>query len=112
MLQQPTVRKWTIAVSAKKKTDANKRAGWIWQHLESRGVPSDRIEVVTSEGDEQVGFLVTERAEGPAAEVCPAGSEVTPRAPSEAPPPAPASVPSSPAPTPAPAAPAGQQTLE
>ncbi len=106
MLQQPAVRKWTIAVSAKKKVDANKRAGWIWQHLESRGVPADRFDVVTSEGDEQVGFLVTERAEGPAADVCPAGSEVVPRAPTDAPPPA-----ATPAPAPAPAPSAPENTL-
>jgi hypothetical protein len=114
MLQQPTVVKWTIAVSARKKVDANKRAGWIWAHLESRGVPAARFEVVTSEGDEQVGFLVTERVETAAAESCPAGSEVTPRQPSATPAPAPApAAPLTPAPvTPAPATPAGQQTLE
>ncbi len=104
MLQQPLVTRWLIAVSSRKKADADKQAGWIRAQLESRGVPGDRFEIVTSAGGEQVGFIVQERAEAAAAEACPAGSEVVPRPEPERPaadlpsPPHPA-----PAPTPAPA---------
>ena len=80
MLQQPAVTKWLIAVGAKKKSDADQRAAWIRAQLESRGVAAERFDIVTSAGDEQVGFIVKERAEGEAAAVCPAGAEVTPRA--------------------------------
>jgi OmpA-OmpF porin, OOP family len=80
MLTQPTVSRWMIAVGAKKKADADKRAAWITEHLVSRGVAETRFDVVTSAGDEQVGFIVKERLEAAPAEACPAGSEVTPRA--------------------------------
>jgi hypothetical protein len=96
MLQQPTVKVWMIAVSARKKADAVKRAEWIAAHLASRGIAEDRFVIVSGEGDEQVGFLVKERAEGEAGNVCPAGSEVTPRPQTDAPAPA---APATPAPS-------------
>ena len=93
MLQQPMVLKWTIAVSTRKKADADRRAAWIREHLVARGVAESRFQVVTGAGDEQIGFLVSERADGEPGNVCPAGSEVVPRSPAAAPAPAPLSTP-------------------
>jgi OmpA-OmpF porin, OOP family len=103
MLQNPLVTKWLVAVSAKKKGDADKRAGWLKAHFVSRGINADRLQIVTSAGPDQVGFVVQERAEAPSGPVCPAGMEVAPRPAPEASTPAPeASVPApTPAPTPA-----------
>ena len=102
MLQQPLVTKWLIAVSARKKRDADERAGWIRDQLEARGVPAERFSTVTSAGSEQVGFIVQERSETAPAEACPTGSEVVPRVAPERPP---VSELETPAPTPAPVKP-------
>jgi OOP family OmpA-OmpF porin len=100
MLQNPLVSKWLVAVSAKKKKDADQRAGWIKDHLASRGVDVSKLQIVTSAGADQIGFVVQERADAPAGGVCPAGMEVTPRPAPEAPA---VSEPATPAPAPAPA---------
>jgi hypothetical protein len=102
MLQNPLVTKWLIAVSAKKKRDADARAGWIKAHLVSRGIDVASFEILTTAGAEQVGFIVKERNEPPTgAAVCPPGTEVTPRPAPERPEPSDVSEPA-PAPAPAP----------
>ena len=126
MRQHPEVAKWLVAVSAKKKADADKHARWIVERLIARGVPGERLEVLAAEGPARIGAVIQERVEGDVAAAavgeCPAGSEVTPR---EQPPgamvppapsPAPASVPvtvtptPTPTPTPAPTPVAGNAT--
>jgi outer membrane protein OmpA-like peptidoglycan-associated protein len=82
MIRNREVTKWLVAVGAKKKADADKQAAWIEARLVERGVPADRIETLAAQGAAKVGAVVQERVdpEQPAAFVCPAGMEVTPRA--------------------------------
>ncbi|MCA9673666.1 MAG: transporter, partial [Myxococcales bacterium] len=81
MLQHREVQRWTVAVASKHTADVRKRGGWVLQHLKSRGVDLDSIELLTSkEKNEAVAVVVSERVDalpGPA-DMCPAG-EVTPR---------------------------------
>ncbi len=80
MRRHKDVARWMIAVGAKKEADARKRGGWVLQHLQSRGVMLDTIELLAQKGPDGVAVLVAERAGEPVspAQVCPAG-EVVPR---------------------------------
>jgi len=93
LMQHPEVTKWTVAVAAPKKRDADKQAAWVRERLIQRGVPAGALQVLASAGDAQVGIVARERAEGDAAPACPAGTEVQPRPQPAAPPAAPASTP-------------------
>jgi hypothetical protein len=84
MRQHREISRWLVAVGARKEADARKHGGWVLQHLKSRGVNIDAIELVTQKGTDGVAIVIQERTEEEpsAAQVCPVG-EVKPR---EAPP--------------------------
>jgi OOP family OmpA-OmpF porin len=82
MLSHPDVTLWTLAVTAKKDSDARKRAGWVVRYLVSKGVAPSVLHVLSEKGSDAVGVGVEERADAPdpdAAPECPAGMEATPK---------------------------------
>jgi|JI10StandDraft_1071094.scaffolds.fasta_scaffold05820_9 OOP family OmpA-OmpF porin len=79
MLQRTDVTKWTLAVVAKSKGEADRQAQAILDRLVMRGVPAERVGLLTDAGSPTYGALASERSETPAALVCPAGTEVKPK---------------------------------
>ncbi len=75
MRQHREVARWMVAVGARKEADARKHGGWILQHLKSRGVNIDTIDLLAQQGSDGVAVVVSERLdEVPSgAQVCPAG---------------------------------------
>jgi hypothetical protein len=106
MLQHVEVTHWLIAVAARTEAEARKQAEAVKARLAMRGVDVATFDVVASAGAAQIGFVVRARADADAnGFVCPAGTEVHPRAfvPAAAPAATPATAPAA-APATAPAA--------
>ncbi|MBK9033725.1 MAG: OmpA family protein [Myxococcales bacterium] len=79
MLQQRQVTKWTIAVIAKTKAEADRQAAAIRDRVVSRGVNPAALTLLTDAGSATIGVLISERADAPPGLTCPAGTEVQPR---------------------------------
>ena len=71
---KPAVTKWLIAVSMKKKEDAQKVGDAIKEYLAKRGVTG--VDILAAAGANKVGGVVQERSDADQPFVCPAGMEV------------------------------------
>jgi hypothetical protein len=94
---------WLIAIALPSASDAQRVGDAVKARLVTRGVPADRVDILTAAGSAKIGGLVRERAPVDAPPVCPAGREARPR-PEATKPRTPAPAPPAPA-APAPAAP-------
>jgi len=70
---------WLIAIALPSAGDAQRVGEAMKARLVSKGVPADRVEVITAAGGAKIGGLVRERAPADAPQVCPAGREAKPR---------------------------------
>ncbi|MBP8811510.1 MAG: OmpA family protein [Kofleriaceae bacterium] len=92
MLPRREVKRWTLAVVAKTKAEADRQAGWVLDRLVSRGVDRASVTLLTDAGAPTMGVLVADKLDAAPGPSCPPGSEVQPKGRGAAPP-APAAAP-------------------
>ena len=67
------VTKWLIAIGMPKAPDAKRLGDAVRTRLIAKGVPADRVELLTAAGPAKIGGLARARVDADAAPACPAG---------------------------------------
>jgi len=67
------VTKWLIAIGMPKAPDAKRLGDAVRTRLIAKGVPADRVELLTAAGPAKIGGLVRARVDADAPPACPAG---------------------------------------
>jgi OOP family OmpA-OmpF porin len=73
------VTRWLVAVGLPSASEARRVADAVAARLVTRGVPADRVEIISAAGAPKIGGLVRERAPIQLIPACPAGMAAVPR---------------------------------
>ena len=73
------VTRWLVAVGLPSASEARRVADAVAARLVTRGIPADRVEIISAAGAPKIGGLVRERAPIQLIPACPAGMAAVPR---------------------------------